>query len=280
MTSEKRVKNILENMPTKQKIIIGVFIVVVLVIIWQVMGLFGGGETPAPATSIAPAPAAMNTTSPSPSSTVSPTPNMPSSVARTADMQMLQSATHSSAPNMPREEPLPKDQFSNEQEKSEAIYLKKINDLEKLKIDRQIEEMNQAIATARLATATADKSTAELLTKPAPVVTDAAYANQLVNPTRSGTAVVGEEPPTQNQQPPSIPPPQEEVKPDVAYSVISVSFQLSKWSAVIGAQGKLYNVSVGDILPLDGSVIISINKNGVTLKKDKKTRKISLIPAI
>jgi len=275
MTSEKNVKNVLQNMPTKQKITILIFIVVLLIIIWQVMGLMGGSSTPAPA-AITPSSApvmsatAPGSTGPAAAKAGSPTATKPS------DMQMLQSATHDSAPNAPTEASLPKDEFSSEQDKAEKTYLKQISDLENLKIERQIEEQNQAIAAAKLATATAEKSTAELLTKPTPAaVSETAYANQLVNPTRSGTTV-GEEIPAQvkSQAPVS------EAVPDVAYNVISVSFQFNKWTAVIGAQSKLYNVSVGDILPLDGSVVTSINKNGVVLKKDKKTRKISLISAI
>ena len=278
MTSEKRGKNFLDNMSTKQKATIGILIIIILIIIWQLMGLMGS-KTPAPTPQTPATTASTMSATPPGSSAISPQQNTQAAMGASGDMQMLQSATRSSAPNMPKVEPLPQDSFSSEQAKSEAIYLKKINDLEKLKIDRQIEEMNQAIATARLATATADKNTAELLTKPAPVVADAAYANQLVNPTPSGTSV-GQEASTQNPQTSAIPPVQEPVKPEVAYSVISVSFQLNKWNAVIGAQGKLYTVSVGDTLPLDGSVVTSINKNGVTLQKDKKTKKISLLSAI
>jgi hypothetical protein len=273
MTSEKSVKNIFENMPTKQKITIAIFVVIVLIIIWQVMGLMGSSAAPPVAANpSSPAITEMSATAPT-----GQTGSVPVASGKTGDMQMLQSATHSTAPttvpNAPKEESLPK----NELDKAEETYLSQVNDLEKLKVERQIEEQNQAIAAARLATATAEKSTAELLTKPTPLVADTAYANQLVNPTRSGTAV-GEEIPALKPQ--SVVSALPEETPVVAYSVISVSFQLNKWSAVIGAQGKLYNVSVGDILPLDGSVVTSINKNGVVLQKDKKTRKISLISAI
>jgi hypothetical protein len=187
--------------------------------------------------------------------------------ATTAGNPPAQLAARPLPSNVPQQMSLPKDQYLPEEQKTEQNYLKKVNDLEELKVERQIEETNQAIAVAKLATVTAEKSTADLLTKPTPVVAEGAYANQLVNPTASGTAVATSAPPKTET-------------PEVAYTVISVSLQLNKWTAVIGTQGKLYNVSVGDILPLDGSVVSSISKSGVILKKDDKARKISIVSAI
>jgi type IV pilus biogenesis protein PilP len=75
--------------------------------------------------------------------------------------------------------------------------------------------------------------------------------------------------------------PQQQVGPaPVSYVVISVSMQMNRWTAVLGYQGKLYNVSVGDVLPMDGWSVQSISREGVILKKDNDTRKISLVPAI
>jgi type IV pilus biogenesis protein PilP len=171
---------------------------------------------------------------------------------------------------IPREAPLPPDSYLQDEQKSEKAYLSKLNDLEELKIDREIEETNQAIAAAKLATVTAQKSTSDLLTNKVPASTENAYsAPTQFNPNR-GTTVVTE----------GLKLPFEVVTPEVPYQVISVSMELNRWSAVIGVQGKLFTVSVGDMLPEDGSVVASINKNGVTLRKGTKIRRISIISSV
>jgi hypothetical protein len=277
MTPEKQMKNRLQDMPLKQKITIVITIIVVLIVIWQVIGLFGNESVPpAKAPVIA---TKMNSKAPAASNMIQGPGNLP------PGQPMVATQAQAVPPGQvvaPREVAITRDQYLQEQEKTEKKYLKQLNDLEQLKLERQIEETNQAIATARLATVTAEKSTADLLTKPTPVVSNAAYANQLVRPTRSGESVVESSgPPEIVSQPPTSvaelePPP----IPDVSYSVISVSMQFNRWTAVIGSQGKLFNVSVGDTLPPDGSVIVSINKNGVVLKKDDRKRKVSITSAI
>jgi hypothetical protein len=269
MTTDQ-MKNKLENMPTKQKIMMVITLIVVLIVIWQVVGLFGSPSTPP--TTINPAPVASNMSANAPGAqTMKPmAQNMTPNQAPMGTLQQPPQVV------VPKEVPISKDQTQEEQDKVEKKYLKQLNDLEQLKLERQIEETNQAIATAKLATVTAEKSTADLLTKPAVTVPEGAYANQLVSPTRSGAAIAEGPPVEQVPPPPSVEP----AIPDVAYTVISVSMQLNKWTAVIGAQGKLYSVSVGDTLPPDGSVVTSINKNGVTLRKDNIKRKINMTTAI
>lgn len=269
-------KSTLQDMPPKQKIMIGVTAIVILIVIWQVVGLFGGGEsTSVPNKPIRTQIAKMSANVPG-AGGMHPAgapgqqqplanPNAPVPTAASGEAPVV------------KEAPINRDQYLQEQDKVERKYLKQLNDLEQLKLERQIEETNQAIAVAKLATVTAEKSTAELLTKPAAApapVADSSYANQLASPTKSGTSVEGE--PSQPTPPPAAP----QAVPDAIYSVISVSMQFNKWTAVIGSQGKLYNVTVGDVLPLDGSVVVSISKNGVVLKKDDQRRKVSITAAI
>ena len=236
------------QMNARQKTIIAAVIVIILIIIWQVMSLF-------------------------PKSTPTPAP-----VAKAAQNNMSASGGNQNAPvNAPAQQveqlhqaPLPPDpQFANLQKTTEVKYVNKLNELEDLKIQRQIAETNQAISAAKLATVTAEKDISDLLTKPAPPapLAPSAYATQLVTPT-SGHPV-GEPPPAPK-----------EVVAAVDYSVISVSMQLHKWSAVLGYQGRLFNVSVGDILPIDHSVVTNINRNGISLRKDGQTRKISMVSSI
>lgn len=246
------------GMPVKQKAMIVAVVVIFLIIIWQVVGLMGGfghGSTPAPV----------------PTKPVANHQN-----AKTSEMMSPNMNASTAGNNMPaqqgelRQGQVANDQrFMQMQQMSEQKYLDKINDLEDLKIQRAIAETNQAIATAKLATVTAEKNISDLLTKPAaPEVPAGTYANKLANPSMQG----------ENAQPgaaSSMP-----AAPEVAYTVISVSMQLGRWSAVIGSQGKLFNVVVGDVLGPDNSVVVSINKSGVMLRKNGVTRKISIMTAI
>ena len=138
------------------------------------------------------------------------------------------------------------------QQETQAKYVAALNELQMLKIAREIAQTNQAIAAARLATVTAEKNTLLLLSPPPP-----AYAQGLVTPV-SGT--------------PSMSSP--------GYTVVSVSQLQNRWNAVLGYQDKLYSVSIGDVLPSDGSTVVSISRSGVVLEKDGAKRKISMVPII
>jgi cytochrome bd-type quinol oxidase subunit 1 len=247
----------LSGMTPKQKGMIVAMAIVVLVIIWQVKGLMGGSSQ-----EIAPPKLAANTTS---------TKTTPSAgganTAASVNNQALQQ-------NELRQAQVGGDaRFLQQQQMSEQKYIGKLNDLEDLKIQREIAETNQAIAAAKLATVTAEKNISDLLTKPStPEVSASTYANKLAGPAA---------PAEPNTAPDGVSPPIPAAVPaETQYTVISVSMQLRKWSAIIGYQGKLYNVSVGDVLGADGSVVTNINKSGVTLKKEGNTRKISITSAI
>ncbi len=244
------------GMPAKQKAMIVAVVVIFLVIIWQVVGLMGFGHDSAPAPV--------------------PTKAVTHQNAKTPEMTPP-NANVSTASNTPpvqqgelKQAPVANDQrFMQMQQVNEQKYLDKISDLEDLKLQRAIAETNQAIATAKLATVTAEKNISDLLTKPvAPEVPAGTYANKLANPAMQGENAAAGAVPTMP------------VAPQVAYTVISVSMQLGKWSAVIGSQGKLFNVVVGDVLDPDSSVVVSINKSGVILRKNGVTRKVSIMTAI
>src|SRR5690606_24594193 len=136
-----------------------------------------------------------------------------------------------------------------------------VNELQMLKIQRDIAETNKAIAGAKLDTVNAQKNIVTLLAPEQP----SNYAQHLVNPTGAAAPTAGTPPPTIIEVP---------------YTVISVTEIQGRWGAVIGAQGKLYNVHVGDVLPADKSKVISINKSGVVLEKDGVKKIVSLVPII
>lgn len=265
-------KQMKDSMPIKQKAMLGFMLIVVIAILWQLKGLFWG-ESSHPA----PKPAAVQTASTKANETTSQqqmsaaSPNAPS--ANPVVVKQQPSITQ-----LPIMAPSISTQQDSDQDNSEKKYLGKIDELESLKIQRQIAETNQAIAAARLATVTAEKGITDLLTssKPQPVaVPQAVYANQLGNSTiitssTPSSAAAG--PPDRNNEPAA--------EPEIEYSVISVAMQLHKWSAILGYQGKLYNVSVGDTLPPDNSKVAKITSTYVVLKKEGKSRRISVLSSI
>ncbi len=261
MALEKQAKDgMLSGMSAKQKGMMGAVVIIVLVVIWQVMGLVGGGGGSAPVEPIKPV-AKQGTTTASPG--VSPASTVNNQAAQQAELKQAQVANDA--------------RFMQLQQMSEQKYIGKITDLEDLKIQRAIAETNQAIAIAKLATVTAEKNISDLLTRPTAVaeVPAGTYANKLTNPAIQGESMagpVGGPVTSASLLPPMVPTPE--------YTVISVSMQLGKWSAVIGYQGKLYNVIIGDVLAADNSEVVSISKNGVILRKDGKSRKISIMSAI
>lgn len=266
---------------SRQKIIAVIVVIVVLIVIWQVIGLFSGGSSPPPAT-ITPAKPAMNAGAPGgeapPQNPPPPAPAQPGAGLPTTPGQT----------GMPQT-PAPVDQFreatvglnpelADVQKETEQKYIDQLNQLQSLKIQREIAETNQAIAAAKLATVTAEKNVSELLTKPTTPPPALPLQGMLPPGGPVLIGVPGTAPPTPPPAPVAtpVPPP----PPEIKYAVISVAMQLGRWSAVLESEGKLYNVMVGDLLPPDNSRVVSINKNYVTLQKNKKTRMISMVPTI
>jgi len=247
-----------KNMTTRQKVTAGVFILILIIIIWQVAGLFGGGGTTTPV----PAPATRPTTM------TGAAPGAAPGMAQPQPQKPLPAQLQKQQPMSQREMELLK-----LQQETQTKYLSALNELQMLRVERELAETNQAIATARLATVTAQKGIVDLLAPPAPQITPD-YARGLVMP---GTARPAQ--PTQPpiQMPPTISAPSQ---PEISYTVISVSQLRYKWNAVLGYQGSLYNVTVGDILPPDGSKVVSIDRSGVILEKNNVRKKISLVPII
>lgn len=273
MVPEKKAgMNQLSGMTTKNKVVAGLLVVVVIFLLWQVMGLFGGKSEAPPEP--APTKQQMNANAAGGGGAGGATPGAPAGGTPNAGAGMSQPSDQTQL----HEAPVGMDaRIVDLQKQTQQKYIDQLNQLQTLKVQREIAETNQAIATARLATVTAEKSVSDILTKPTPQqVPVGAYSAPLVNPTLTGVPVATEGQPT--GAPTEVPPPPPTAA--ASYVVISVSMQLGRWSAVLGYQGKLYNVSIGDVLPIDGSVVASINKNGVLLVKNGERRKISIISSI
>jgi type IV pilus biogenesis protein PilP len=236
---------------TKQKVMAGVFVVIVIFLIYQVVGMFGGSsDTP----KITPQQTAVKPTMQQAGKTTMPAmqagaPTQPMPAAQPQQVQPLKGLVATN------------DGALKKQQEQQQQFLTTVNELQMLKLQRDLAETTQAISAAKLATATAEKNISDLFIKQGPS-SGADYSNKFLNPALPG------QPPIQQAPAPAT------------YVVISVSMQMHHWMAVLGNQGKLYNVSVGDILPVDGWVVESISREGVILRKDKEVRKISLVPVI
>ncbi len=244
------------TLTTKQKVIGILTLAIFAFIIYEVIGLFSSGSNK-PATTITPAP------TPSPQAKQMKMPNggpqaqAPAVATQAAYTSTLPTVNAIAAPKEPLD--------VKQQQQQQEVYLDSVNQLQLLKVKRDIAETNQAIATARLATETANKNMSDLLTQPTlPQGPPATYSNKLSMQT-SGNDVSAAEP-TQIKAPPVV---------ETPFVVISVSMQFNRWSAVLNSQGKMYSVSIGDTL-FDGSTVTSINKNGVVLTRDGKRRRITL----
>ncbi len=257
------------SMSTRQKVTIAVFVVVVLVVLWEVIGLFGGGTPSAPRTQTTTTTTTEHMTATGPGGAMGGGPISPM-------QQQPQSA------QLIKQEPMTQREMElmKLQQETQAKYLSAINELQLLKVSKDIAETNQAIAKAKLATIAAEKNIVTLLSPPVPQVTPAGYAASLVNQGSGAVASAPAQPPAQTPPPSQVTTTTTTTQPAASYTVVSVSQLQYRWNAVLGYQGNLYNVSVGDVLPADGSKVISIDKSGVWLEKNNAKKKISLIPII
>lgn len=233
----------LSQMTMRQKVIAIFLAIVVIFLLYQVIGMFRGGR------SMETAKVAAN--------------------GNNANSNNTQPVLKPEAATLPKQVIVPPGQdqeMIRQQQEIQAKYVAALNELQSLKLAKEIAEANQAIVAAKLATITAQKGILDLLSQPAPTQRD--YAQGLVNPVSNASTQT-------NQVPaPAIQP------ADSNITVISVSKLQGKWSAVIGYQGNTYSVSVGDVFPFNDYVVTAIDSSGVYLEKDGVKKKISLLSII
>jgi cell division protein FtsL len=253
--SAEKIQNALAGMNQRQKVTAIVIVVIVVIVLWQVVGLFRGKSS---STSVP----TMTPTTKMQATSVTPAPAMePQAASQPQKMDIPQRAEITKTPITDREA-----QLMSMQQELQAKYVVALNELQMLKVARDIAETNQAIMNAKLETISAEKKVVDLLSPQAlpPPPSQASYSQGLasgsmVSPLSSGQL--------QSQ--------------DIVYTVISVSQLQGRWSAVIGAQGNLYSVHSGDVLSPDQSKVFSIDRSGVVLLlKDGQRKKISLMPVI
>jgi hypothetical protein len=255
----------------KQKILIAALVVILLVVGWQLFGSGGGGSAPAPTIN----PGAANGPKP-----MTGGPQMSASNGMPAAMAPVALAPEMS---QPKQASLPvNNEILRLQQQTQADYLQSVNKLQMLKIQQSIDETKTAIATAELSRMTAEKSIADLITSkessggggdmgpiggspsspygnPPPFVSNTAPTVATVTTTTTPSAMV-----------PSVP-----QMPVTPYTVLSVAYNGHRWTAVLAAMNKTMNVRIGDTLE-DGSMVTSISRNEVTLRRDNKSRSIAV----
>lgn len=234
------------KMNTRQRIILVVLVLVIIVIGYMI---FGGGEkpsvqqTPVKQTVMSNTKPAMAASAPT-AQTPSAVPGNPPAVSMTPPGQDVAQLKPAVIPKNP--------ELLKLQETSQEKYINALNELQMLKVQRDIAENSQAIAAAKLATVTAEKNINDLLTRPVLPGGDQAA------PQRQATPYLTE----------------------IPYSVVSVAWAGGQWHAVLSYQGKNYSVCRGDTLPVDGSVVALITRDGVVLKRDTVTRKLNIVSTI
>jgi len=282
--------NLLSNLTTKQKATGAVVVILVAVVVWQIVGLFGGdsGTPPAPqvmsqaakppVTNLAANPPAANNSPANLSSNMAPDSAQPLAPL-TADTSVQQRVANNEASTTVT------DQMIKEQEKDQVGYLKSLNKLQNLKLEREIAESSQAIAASKLATAKTEKDMSDLLTKSTAQVSLSDYASKLAAGTANGqimdsAGVLVPAPPSAAEEKAAAEKAAGTLAIEAKYVVLSVSKQLETWKAVIGDSGKLYSVSVGDTLPGTKITVNAIDNDGVTLLLDKKKQVIHILTSI
>jgi hypothetical protein len=211
MSPEKQTKDAGSQ---KQKIMIVAIIVVVLFVAWQVLGLRGGGNNNAAITPSSPS--APNAMGPKPMTAANGSSQMAPGISTPPPAP-------APTPTAPQQVTLPaaSTELGNSQSQAQTEYVNALNRLQLLKVKREIDETETAIATAELNRMTAEKSIADMIL----AKQQAAAAAQEVAPVPPPSTVA----PTNAPPPPIMQPRQ----PEVAYTLQSVSYEGSKWSAVI-----------------------------------------------
>jgi len=236
-------------MQTKQKVMIAVIIIIFIIIGWQLKGMLFGSGAGAPTAPIKTAAA----------------PNAPQAIAPTPNQGGIKEA---SLPTRESTMTEGEKRLFALQMQTEAKYIAAMNELQLLRVQSEIAKSSKDIAQNRLDAVTAQKQTLQLLS--APQATAATYAQGL-----SGGLPISQSGLSTNTPSPVV-----TQHPQAAYVVVSVSQLQHRWTAVLGYQGQLYNVRIGDILTPDAAKVIEIDRYGVTLERSGQKQRISLVSLI
>jgi len=250
----------------RQKAITGIVVIIAIVVIWQVIGLFRKSTPPAPLPTTPVKPMGKN---PAPAASASAT------QAHATLTPHATPSTSTSAPPASTSTPTP---YENKaQQEMEEKYAAAVNELQMLKITKEIVEANKAIMDAKLATIKTQTGIIEAVKAGTGGGTEPAPQSQAPLPPTPIQPPIYQPAPQQ----PGLNAPTSAISSIIGasqmnYTVVSVLRSQRKWSAVLSSQGKLYYVSIGDVLS-DDSVVSSIDRTGVTLQlKSGMMKRLSL----
>ena len=233
-------------MDTKKKITYGLMVVVLAFFGWQAFAMFGGGGDDAAQGPV-----------------IQKNPDTP----KVASLMPPQKKTTDQKPMTEREA-----QLIRLQQETQAKYIAAVNELQMLKIEKDIAETSRDVSKAQLEGITAKKGIVDLLSPEKAVVTSPdAYAQGLSGGARTSSTTSTDATNTVGAS--------TKISTD-SYTVVSISKLRGQWIAVLGYSGTLYKVQRGDVLPYDGSVVSSIDRSGVQLERDGKKTKVSMVPII
>ncbi len=239
-----------DNMRTsrnsRKKVTTAVVLLVVFLIVWQIGSMFGraAGSSTTPGASVAVAQDA------TPASAPPPPPPKTATVAPIIPMTDREAA------------------LVTMQQETQVRYLQAVNELQLLKVARDIAMTNKDISSANLDRVTSDKKVIDLLSEPF---------------IPSGNVTTVKTTQTTGAASPPPPPPggiEGSGLSEANYTVLSISQVQYRWGAVLSLRGALLNVHVGDVLPADGSMVVAISKDSVTLQKNGVRKKISMVAVI
>jgi hypothetical protein len=247
-------------MDSKKKITIGVAIIIFGVVGYLLLDMFGGDSG-----SIVSGPKVVTV----------PNPDIPKK-AELQPQQAVQQLGQQVAGLTERER-----QLMALQKETETKYLAALNELQMLKVEKDIAETNKDISVAKLDMVTAQVGIKELLAPPkSEAPAPDAYAHgldQAAGAQQAAGAAQTSPPADAASQAASNPTAQ--VDASSSYTVVSVSKLRGQWTAVLGSQGKLMSVREGDVLS-GGSTVLTIDNSGVLLERGGNKQKISMMPII
>lgn len=226
-------------MEPKKLVKIVLVVIVGAIAVWQAISLFSGPDEAAQAAAVKAAQPVIHPDAPKSAALIPPPQPKPVLTEREIALMKLQ-------------------------EETQAKYLTALNELQVLKIEKEIAMANKDIMKAKEDTITAQTNILELL-QPKPTVTAAAPPPSV--------------PPNIAGGPPSSMPGGPTSEPS-HYSIVSITNLRGRWTAVINTGDKLISVSMGDTIVDDGSKVISIDKSGVTLDKQGVKSKIAMASII
>jgi hypothetical protein len=235
---------IFSTMPTRQKIVVGLIALVLIFVVWQVVGLFGGNKSSGSAS-------ANSTVAGAPQQSVIPPPQALANLPKPKILSPTEA------------------QLLRLQQETQAKYIAALNELQMLKVERDIADNQREIMKAKQDTVSAQKNIVDMLAPNGTSATHASYAKTLEPSTGANQPGIGAQSAGGGL-----------IATEVKYTVISVSQLQHRWNAVLGFQGNLYSIRVGDVLAPDNSKVVSISRSGVVLEKDGVRKVISLVPVI